>query len=152
MLALLACGHPPIEKFEPTARILGKTLIVGIDTDLPDDAVVNMTVARYFGIEADLKERPMTVGGHFNISVGELRNGTVGFDLEAEGEQFYGWLQRRIPHNPEWGRIRTLARHHVAMIYSPDEGPLKGSAIAAEGNDWVRGRTDFYWGRTQWVK
>ena len=146
-LAVIVACSAAVDRFEPTVDMEGAILTVSLDTDLPDDAEINMSVARYFSVEGEGSPRPMTMSGAYGMTVGELRDG-VAFDLSEEADQYRWDVRRRAYNNVHWAKVFALRLHHVAMIFAPDTGPLRGAAVG-EGNDFVRAKTEFAWGKRE---
>ena len=147
VLLSVACGGGslPIDQFEATFRPSGAmSVTLGIGTDLPDDAEVDMTVVRYFQVEGESEARPVTIV-EYSGTVGELRDG-LKYNLAQEERDFDESVRQRLSANRQWGTVTTTIRHQVEIVYAPGEGPLTGAAVG-KGQGEVRAEVEFRWGR-----
>lgn len=149
VLLSVACGGGslPIDEFEATFQPSGAmSVTVGIETDLPDDAKVDMTLVRFFQVEGESQARPVTMV-EYSGTVGELRDG-LKYNLAQEGRDFEESVRGRLSANRQWGTVTTTIRHQVEIVYAPGEGPLTGAAVD-EGQEEVRSQVEFRWGRSK---
>ena len=149
VLLLVVCGGGslPIDQFEATFQPSGAmSVTLGLETDLPDDAKVDMTVVRFFQVEGESQERPVTIV-EYSGTVGELRDG-LKYNLTQEGRDFEESVRQRLSDNRQWGAVTTAIRHQVEIVYAPGEGLLTGAAVD-EGQEEVRSKIEFRWGRSK---
>ena len=136
------------------ARLPGNdTLVLKLDTDMPDDMVVDVGMGRVFTTPnyRYSKERPTNLF-LAEIPVSELRKG-ITIDLAHENRDFYPLVLRRIGFNPDWGRVEITSRHYAYMGLPPSETEeLKGEAIGAVLKGRLYDRYEFRWGRDFVVK
>ena len=114
---MVACGvgSLPIDEFEATFKPSGAmSVTVGIETDLLDDAKVDMTVVRYFQVEGESQARPMAMV-EYSGTVGELRDG-LKYNLAQEERDFDESVRRLISSSRQWGKVTTTIRRHVEIV------------------------------------
>ena len=153
VLIATACGTT-VDRFVMEARLPGNdTLELKLDTDMPDDMVVDVGIGRIFTTPGGrgLKERPTNLF-YAELPVSELRQG-ITIDLAHENRDFYPLVLRRIGFNPAWGRVEITSRHYAYMGLPPSESEeLEGKAIGAVLKGRIYDRHEFYWGRSFTVK
>ena len=159
-LIVTACGTT-VDTFEMHTRLPGNdTLELKLDTDMPDDMVVDVGVGRIFTTPnyKYSKERPTNLF-YAELPASKLREG-ITIDLSHENRDFYPLVLRRIGFNPDWGRVEITSRHYVYMGLSPsDSEGLKGRAFTEIRNGLgeitgqrLHDRHEFRWGRSFVVK
>ena len=160
MLIVAACGTV-VDRFEMEARLPGNdTLELKLDTDMPDDMVVDVGMGRVFTTPdyRYTKERPTNLF-FAELTASELREG-ITIDLAHENRDFYPLVLRRIGKNPDWGRVEITSRHYAYMGLPPvDSEGLTGKAVKDARNAFgevigkrLYDRHEFRWGRNIVVK
>ena len=138
-----------VHRFEIQIEVKGDTLEYRLVTDLPDTALVEIALARYFTVAGENDPRPMVQwGGTFPVS--ELK-AVQTLDLIAEGQQYDEAVRRRVesPLNADWGLVHTTPQHYLRAAYWQEKN-LSGLAVEPwRTGSIVRNREEFTWGSSK---